>query len=256
MDIWLSRKVFEWSNVAHGGTLIEGARVNRPYAILTHCEGILGENPTEFSVADAVLGLKRAINSRLQHIEELFQFSALYPKSVGALERLEQLGLARPFLVRQLFELRNDIEHNDAQPPDLHRVRELVDLTWYFLRTTDNACKLLPAGVLLRSGDEGSVPPEQWISIRPSRSQPRSFDVSGWVDRKLLASESANGFFEVKLTVLKTKDWAPSKSDDSIALASFARHSLRSDDERWIVGTAQLDNELAITVWRLALAAT
>jgi hypothetical protein len=80
--------------------------------------------------------------------------------------------------------------------------------------------------------------------------------VSGWVDRKLLASESANGFFEVKLTVLKTKDWAPSKSDDSIALASFARHSLRSDDERWIVGTAQLDNELAITVWRLALAAT
>lgn len=253
MRFWLSSRVFEWANSTDGGRCSDLERVTRPHALLAHCERVLAASDSEFSIADAILGLKRAINSRLQHIEELYGFRAIFPKGVGALERLEQVGLARPFLVRQLFELRNDIEHNDAKPPTSYRVRELVDLTWYFLKTTDSACKLVPDGVILRAGEEGSFPPEQWISVRPSRDHPGHFDIAGWVHMDLLSPSVQEGFFEIQLSVLKTKESAPPKTDDAFALAAYAHNSARSDAERWIVGMSALSPELQIELWRLAL---
>lgn len=253
MQLWLSNKVFGWINSIEGGHIIDIDRVNRPHALLSHCARTLATGDSEFSIADAVLGLKRAINSRLQHIEELYSFSAMFPKSVGALERLERVGLARPTLVKQLLELRNDIEHNDAPPPTQSRARELIDLTWYFLKTTDPACKLVPNGVLLRSDKEGSTPPELWICINRSRELKGFFDVSGWVRPSLISYEPQEGFFEIQLTTLKTKDSLKPDSSNEMAQWAYAYNSTRSEHDLRIVGVSKLNAELEIELWRLAL---
>jgi len=253
MRYWLSSKIFEWIHSNDGGHYSDIERVTRPHALLSHCERILDTSNSEFSVADAVLGLKRAINIRLLHIEELYSFCAMFPKGVGALERLERVGLARPFLVRQLFELRNEIEHNDVQAPSLYKARELVDVTWYFLKTTDSACKVVPDGVVLRASEEGSFPPEEWISVRPSGDQPGHFHVAGWINTSLLSQTAQNGFFEVELSTIKTKESITPNPGDEISWSAYQMNSTRSDDERWIIGVTALSPELRIELWRLAL---
>ena len=35
------------------------------------------------------------------------------------------------------MDIRNEIEHEDAPPPPYVRARELLDMTWYFLRSTE-----------------------------------------------------------------------------------------------------------------------
>lgn len=253
MQLWLSNKVFEWLNSIEGGHIIDIERVKRPHALLTHCERTLATGDSEFSIADAVLGLKRAINSRLQHIEELYSFSAMFPKSVGALERLERVGLARPTLVKQLLELRNDIEHNDAPPPTQSRAKELIDLTWYFLKTTDPACKLVPSGVLLKSENEGSTPRDLWIYINQSREQRGFFDISGWIQTSHLSHEPQEGFFEIQLATLQSKDTRTTDTLSEVGKWANIQNSARSEHERWISGVSQLHTELQIKVWSLAL---
>jgi hypothetical protein len=148
---WLPEEILSWHAEYESGHRTEIERVLRPHELLLHSEGLLTSTENEFARADAVLSLKRAINSRLQHLEELYAFSTAFPRNIGALERLEIVGLARPLLIRQLFSLRNNIEHNDATPPNAYECRELIDSTWYFLKTTDYACKVVPRGVVLKN---------------------------------------------------------------------------------------------------------
>lgn len=253
MRFWLSGKVFSWAHDSDGGRRSDPDRVKRPHVILAHAENALGAGDSEFAIADAVLGLKRAIDSRLRHLEELYRFSGLFPKSVGALERLEQVGLARPLVVRQLFDIRNDIEHRDAPPPTRERVRELVDATWYFLRTTDHACKVVPHGVVLRSAEEGSFPPEQSISLQSSREKVGCFDVAGWVKLDFLSEVAQPNFFELDLIRVEPKATTPPDSDDIYIKSAYKHNAARADDERFIDGHAVLSIDLQREYWRLAL---
>ena len=156
---WLSPEVFDWEVVVDFAEQVTYERFARPHLLLTHAESALAQDAGELARADAVFALKRAVNSRLKHIEELYGLAKAFPKSVGALERLEAVDLARPLLVRQLFELRNDIEHNDGPVPAAQRCHELADATWYFLRATDAACSELPSGLEFRPADADAAHP-------------------------------------------------------------------------------------------------
>ena len=124
----------------------------------------------------------------------MYGFAALFPKNVGALERLEAVGLARPFLIRRLFDLRNDIEHRDAAPPDLDRCLELADVTWYFLKSTDYACKVVPAGVILRGTTGVSArEPELWLNMRFDELSEGEMTVTGWVSPAEISDEHLPG---------------------------------------------------------------
>ncbi|SFU31426.1 hypothetical protein SAMN05216350_101268 [Polaromonas sp. YR568] len=257
MQRWLSNKVLGWAPDNEGGSYTDNERLRRPHEIFAHAENVLGTKDSEFAVADSIFALKRAINSRLQHIEELYRLSTLFPKSVGALERLEYVGLARPMVVKQLFELRNDIEHNDVMPPNQQRARELIDATWYFLRTTDSACKMVPDRLLLRSAYPGTFPPEQWITLCPSRDGSNRFDIVGWVSEDLLAEVDGPDSFKLELEKLgKKPSGPPPGSDDEIANWAHIHNSARGDNERAVIGKAILSNDIQREYWRLVIATT
>ncbi|MGJ7567869.1 hypothetical protein ACSFBM_28735 [Variovorax sp. GB1R11] len=83
--------------------------------------------------------LKRSINTRLKALEAEYGFSKLPTAKAKKriLETLQDFGLVRPTLLAELMKLRNDIEHNDAQPPDQATCHMYVDVVWYFLKSTD-----------------------------------------------------------------------------------------------------------------------
>ena len=155
---WLSPSVFQWFASVESAQRVDSLRYTRPYALLTHAERKLHGEPDEFSLADAVLAMKRSVNSRVKHLEELYGLSRAFPKSIGMLERLQAVDLARPLLIRQMFELRNDIEHNDAVVPTVERARELADATWYFLRATDSACSESPSDLVFSPAARRPMP--------------------------------------------------------------------------------------------------
>lgn len=46
------------------------------------------------------------------------------------------MEVVRPLLLNKLLLLRNDIEHEDAEPPRYCQCKEYLDVVWYFLKTT------------------------------------------------------------------------------------------------------------------------
>ncbi|HKX53478.1 MAG TPA: hypothetical protein VJM47_06715 [Nitrosospira sp.] len=254
MRIWLSPVVFDWEPYPRATIPNDSYRVRRPHAILAHAEEILSKNESEFAIADSILGLKRAINSRLRHLDEIYGFRELFPKQGGSLERLEQVGLARPFLIKQLFELRNDIEHKDAMPPGAKRTRELIDAVWYFLRATDAACKSIPCEFNLRSSGEGSYSnPVLWLNVEilPDHCQ-RRFQISGWLSLDLISEIEQPGFLLLELSVIRSKSSGPPDPVDPISMGAYLHDVARGDDERRIQAQTDIPHDLRRQIWRLA----
>jgi hypothetical protein len=253
---WLSPEVFDWAPEYDGAKLGDSERTLRPHVILAHAEKVLFSSDSELSIADSILSLRRAINSRLKHLHEIYEFRDLFPKQLGSLERLEQVGLARPFLIKQLLDVRNEIEHNDAAPPSATRARELVDATWYFLRTTDSACKLIPQGVTLLSVKRGSsdVDPElySWLSFRFLPGQHQSLKISGWLSLELLSETEQPGFLLLKVTALRPKGPPSADPLDKSAYEAYLANAHRGEDERFIVAEADVHPGFRRQILRLA----
>ncbi|MBN9133161.1 MAG: hypothetical protein J0H48_07325 [Nitrosospira multiformis] len=254
MRIWLSPVVFDWEPYPGATIPNDSHRVRRPHAILAHVEEVLSKNESEFSIADSILGLKRAINSRLRHLDEIYGFRELFPKQVGSLERLEQVGLARPFLIKQLFELRNDIEHEDVSPPCIERARELIDTVWYFLRATDAACKSIPCELNLRSLEEGSYSnPVFWLNVEILRDHcQRRFRISGWLSSEFISEIEQPGFLLLELSIIRSKSSEPTDPVDPTSMRAYSHNAARGDDERWIQAQVDIPHDLQRQIWRLA----
>jgi hypothetical protein len=155
--IYVDPKVFEWPCFWQSGTFEDESCVRRSYEMLEHAERLIRGEVSELQIVDAISNLKRAINVRLKLLDEYYRFSdSLFTQKMGALERLEFVGLARQFMIKQLFELRNDIEHNDIKPPSIPRVRELLDVAWYFLKTTDAAVNVVGTDIFFEAPDDVS----------------------------------------------------------------------------------------------------
>jgi hypothetical protein len=73
-------------------------------------------------------------------LKEIYQLRDLPTgtKAMKDLELLECLGIIRPLMLRQLINIRNIVEHEVSSPPSTDECLMFADLTWYFLRSTDN----------------------------------------------------------------------------------------------------------------------
>jgi hypothetical protein len=254
--MWLSEDVFEWhAESAGGGRLSDAARVARPYEILHHARQLVQSSNSSLVRGDALSNLKRSINVRLQHIEELYRFSGIFPKNTGTLERLEVVGLARPFLIKQLFELRNDVEHNDSDPPDGVRLSELVDIAWYFLKATDPACKVVPDGISFKCQDSPFARnPPLGIAVYPVPGNADSVAVAGWLSPLQLHEKGGPGLLSLKVEECRGKPLGPISDEPDDQLA-YMINRMRGDDERWIEGSVVTPAQLQQRLWRLSLEA-
>lgn len=113
--------------------------INRAYEIWNHAKNLIEQNDDTYSMSDAIWNLRRCLDQRTRTIEENYNLKQIpfLQKPKGYYELLEYYGVARPFIVKNLFSIRNDIDHHDATPPPKERCMELLDIVWYFLKATD-----------------------------------------------------------------------------------------------------------------------
>jgi hypothetical protein len=69
---------------------------------------------------------------------------------MDTLELLEYFGIIRPFMLKQLIDIRNLVEHEDSSPPPIGECLTFADLIWYFLRSTDGLAKVLAEAIIFR----------------------------------------------------------------------------------------------------------
>ena len=88
---------------------------------------------------DAIVALRRAIDRRIRHLNEVYRFRTIpgVNRKAKLIDILKDLRIAHPIMLGKLARLRNLIEHNDGTPLDHEICEELVEFSWYFIKSTD-----------------------------------------------------------------------------------------------------------------------
>ena len=155
--MWLTPKILKWEPHYAIGRGSQDESWRRAYSILSHAEHLLEQSSSELFRVDVITTLKRAVDHRLRLLDEIYEFRRIPigNKPSGNLELLNYLGIVRPKMVQKLVEIRNSVEHEDADPPDEEACFDFLEFTWYFLRSTDLLVRRPIRSIALHSpGDE------------------------------------------------------------------------------------------------------
>ncbi|MDW0118620.1 hypothetical protein QTL97_16970 [Sporosarcina thermotolerans] len=197
--IWISSEIFYWDSSSTGGTVLSQEPISRAYSIWEHAKTLIEGNNSKFALADGVTNLKRSYNHRLNHIETLYSFRIINIKNKpkGYLELLESFQIVRPYIMDNLRLIRNAIEHNDAPPPDINRCKELLDVVWYFLKSTDKLVQLLQETCFELENEDSHGEAKYWFEPTINYGNPFSILIRGNFPRDLVSYEEKIGFFMI-----------------------------------------------------------
>ena len=137
--IYLKPEFLDWPVDEADLDDLESKKRFRAYEIWRHARDRLSEGESDLYRIDCISALKRAVNHRIKTIFNEHSFEEV-PTQLGkkrVLERLQEYGIIRPALIQQLFEIRNAIDHEDADAPTVETCKNHIDVTWYFLKSTD-----------------------------------------------------------------------------------------------------------------------
>lgn len=136
--MWISSKTLRWPSYSESNLVLNGDK--RPYDLLHHAEELLEINTSSFYRTDAIFSLKRAIDNRVYSLQNLYKLKEIpinnFPKK--PIDQLTSLGVIRPYMLEELRNIRNSIEHEDTSPPSYKECLGYIDLVWYFLKSTDS----------------------------------------------------------------------------------------------------------------------
>lgn len=202
--IWVTGGITNWGLRLAGEIPPDGIRVHAPWRDFRHAEELLNIAPGDAHyAASALTALKRCLFARIRHIFEQYAidqipFDGALKKTSKKLQQLELLGIVRPSLLSRLIEVRNAMEHTDADPPDGDRCIEFFDVVWYFLKSTDQL--LWPVrGPFELSSPDGS------IALQLGRSSPEwKLEAEGNVRSGLVSLEEINGWCRIGAESLET----------------------------------------------------
>lgn len=200
---WISNEILNWESYSNSSTVLEKEKGERAYEIWEHAKSQIENNESEFHLADGITNLKRALNHRLKLIEEIysFKFVEINNRPKGYLEILEVFGVVRPFLMKRLLTIRNGIEHNDEKPPSYERCLELLDVVWYFLKSTDSMVQFVVEDLAFEL-DVEEVKPYYFI-LKYVQHERDIFIINGRIPEKLIYDEPTPDSIEVVLSEIE-----------------------------------------------------
>lgn len=227
--VWIDSSFLNWYSLIGGGSYVEPTSLERAYDIWEHCRSLLVDNPTDFARSDAITNLKRCLYQRVTALEEVYFLEGIKLKESpkGSLEFLESLGLVRPFMLTHIREIRNDIEHRDASPPDFNRCQELLDLVWYFLKSTDTYMHLRRDDVGFEKLDSEENNTQYWLQISVEYELQHTLKVAGWLPSNMISANEQDGFFEIQVEKME------SKAD---RWSNHEAHQDKLDTDIWLIG--------------------
>lgn len=143
--LWLSPEILQWTTYSQGGAEPAPSVRARAYEMWKHAEQGLLLSTSEFQRVDVITTLKRSVDHRIRALDETYSFRSIPIKDKPSelLSLLELFEIVRPLMFRNLLEIRNAVEHEDRPPPDYTASQMFLELTWYFLRSTDRMLQLV-----------------------------------------------------------------------------------------------------------------
>jgi hypothetical protein len=193
-DIWLEPSLLGWPASISGSITHPSELAMRAYEHHQHAEDRLQSAVSIFDRVDVVTTLKRAVDNRLRHLQQIYDLCAIpiRDKPSWTLDILAHFGAARTLMVNELRDIRNAVEHEDAAPPSTQELYRFLDLVWYFLKSTDQLA--VSAGVSLhfeepsdggiRRAFEIDVEPKTWrmaVSAWVGAQQVSAIPLPGWI---------------------------------------------------------------------------
>ncbi|UAY50623.1 hypothetical protein [Ferruginibacter albus] len=234
---FVSEELLKWNISVSSSSFNNHTSMLRPYEMIKHSESLITPSSSEFNLADGIANLKRAINHRLQIIESIYKLKDIKFKNApkgGYLELLECYGLAKPYIIKLLMEIRNRIEHDDAKPPKKERCQELLDITWYFLKSTDKLVYSITNSVLIEPVEKQGYFGKYGCDMHVDFSK-KVFKMSGWIPSSFITTKKENSFFQINCTVMHDGEFWRNK-DSNI-------HKDKTKEDIWIIGNLKVSEE-------------
>lgn len=208
--IWLALdyvfKNTEW-NIAASTVCFSGDQ-QRAYDIWERANMLVEKNESIFDLTDGITNLKRSINQRLKFIEDIYGFKKISfsSKPKGYLELLETYGIVKPYIIKTIFEIRNLIEHNDSLPPDPERCKELVDMVWYFLKSTDYLIYSVPTDFEFSMFDKNNNGTHYAGTLTLDLAEHKSIGIYGWFPQEVICSGERENFVTMDINGIHGKE--------------------------------------------------
>lgn len=134
-NVWIDSSILYWSINGSIGCY-NGEDIASCYEYWEYAETLINKFDDKFHLQDSIKNLKYVVDKRIKQIERIYDFKSYFP-SKHILEIYEELGIVKGFVIKNLFELRNNIEHNEVEIDEKERCRNFLDTIWYFLKSTD-----------------------------------------------------------------------------------------------------------------------
>lgn len=245
MIVWLDSQVFHWYGRVESSSYAPPELFFKSYELWNHARDLIDAYDDEFHLADAITNLKRSLHCRQKLIEDLYCLRqiALPTSPKGSLEYLETFGLVRPLMLKELVEIRNHIEHHNARPPDRKRCAELLDITWYFLKSTDAFTRLQHQSAAYLDLDEDGRESQYGFSVTVDFKNGRDLQFSGWLPCEAVSDSSAPGWVPLKVKVRHTKEhWK-----------GEPHHGNKLPSDVWVSGILEAGNDVKLLIFRTLL---
>jgi hypothetical protein len=168
LKLWLSPEFLEWNM---GGldpkvVSIRDENVIKSYDLWRHAQQRLNEvddnggTEENFDLGDVVKSLREVVENRQKMLETKFNLEDyIFPETeklnIPLYKKLEYFGMIKTTILKDLIEIRNRVVHEQKYPltRDKKRISELVDITWYFLRSTDSLFGRIFSGLIFYPPD-------------------------------------------------------------------------------------------------------
>lgn len=248
MDYWISEEVFSWSSATTGGSILEKDKIRRSYELLTRAERFLGESPpSEDDLSDCIGSLRKCLTHRNRFFEDSYNIRQALEvgKKRHYLEVLADLKVVRPTLLKGLLDIRNEIEYNDSPPPPVEECAKLVDIVWYFLRSTDTLLSVQRNDIELNLLDEDGEESPYMCELRISYTPEFKVRLSGWVTPDLISSSAKSDhiFLDAEISHAREEQWGNQY------------HTDKNPDDVWVAGLLNPDLGQRRQIIELALSA-
>jgi hypothetical protein len=203
-QFFLSKKILNWHAFLEGGS-VQANDWKKPYRILEHVQKILESNKSQFHLIDAITALKRSADHRIKDLNEKYRLKTInsHLRKKSMVERLSDLSIIKPLMLSKLFDIRNQLEHHDGEPPEYNKCLELLEFVWYFLRSTDYLSNLVNDSLLLYSEDILDSPYSLSLDMEIQKNW--NITLRGWIQPDFFSHHPLDDFFAIELTQIETK---------------------------------------------------
>lgn len=192
MNIWMNFCIFRWHiNGSVGCPSDENIR--DCYDYFNYAESLIDNYNDKFHIQDCIKNLKYVVDKRIKQIERIYDFKSYAPNK-HILETYQMLGIVKGFVIKKLFTIRNNIEHNELEYTDKEYCHDLLDTVWYFLKSTDNLVYQADTENTMYSDLNNE---SQWVSINVKEPKIIVAYIRGRIPKDLISYENKDGFFRI-----------------------------------------------------------